>query len=54
LLGIDLRHATLVETLTLHQRDPFDRLLIIQALVEGMPVVGIDAQFDAFGVERFR
>lgn len=33
-------------------KDPFDRLLIAQALVEGIPVVSADATFDAYGVPR--
>ncbi|MBA4064102.1 MAG: PIN domain nuclease [Isosphaera sp.] len=35
-----------------HHKDPFDRLLIAQALVEGIPVVGADAAFDLYGVTR--
>lgn len=38
--------------LTDHHKDPFDRLLIAQALVEGIPVVSADAIFDAYGVTR--
>jgi PIN domain nuclease of toxin-antitoxin system len=34
----------------LGDRDPFDRLLIAQALTEGMAVVGNDVAFDAYGV----
>jgi PIN domain nuclease of toxin-antitoxin system len=52
LLAIDLRHATFVETLPRHHRDPFDRLLIAQALVESIPIVSVDATFDAYGVQR--
>jgi len=52
LLGIDLNHATLVETLPAHHKDPFDRLLIAQALTENMPLVSIDAIFDNYGVIR--
>jgi PIN domain nuclease of toxin-antitoxin system len=52
LLGIELRHATFVETLPPHHRDPFDRLLIAQALIEAMPIVSADAAFDAYGVTR--
>ena len=33
-------------------RDPFDRLLIAQALVEQMEVVSIDADFDDYAVAR--
>lgn len=38
--------------LDLRHRDPFDRLLIAQALVERIPIVSNEAVFDAFGVER--
>jgi PIN domain nuclease of toxin-antitoxin system len=41
-----------VATLPFHHRDPFDRLIIAQALVESIPVVGRDAEFDQYGVER--
>jgi PIN domain nuclease of toxin-antitoxin system len=33
-------------------RDPFDRLLIAHALVEGVPLVSNEEAFDRFGVER--
>jgi PIN domain nuclease of toxin-antitoxin system len=35
-----------------HHRDPFDRMIIAQALVEAVSVVGHDAVFDAYGVTR--
>src|SRR5947199_386773 len=38
--------------LPFHHRDPFDRLLVAQALSESVPVVSSDAQFDAYGVTR--
>jgi PIN domain nuclease of toxin-antitoxin system len=52
LLGIELRHATFVETLPPHHRDPFDRLLIAQSMLEAFPVVGVDVAFDRYGVTR--
>lgn len=52
LLPIELAHATLVETLPMHHRDPFDRLLIPQAIAEDLTIVGIDGSFDAYGVRR--
>ena len=52
LMGIELTHATFVETLPPHHKDPFDRMLIAQALIEKLPVVGIDAIFDQYGVTR--
>ncbi len=52
LLGIAVGHTARVVGLPFHHRDPFDRLLIAQALVEGIPIVGVDAAFDAYGVTR--
>ena len=52
LLAISLTHATRVETLPAHHRDPFDRLLIAQALIEAIPIVGVDTTFDLYGVQR--
>jgi PIN domain nuclease of toxin-antitoxin system len=52
LLPISLTHVTAVEHLPPHHRDPFDRLLIAQAGLEGLEVVGGDAAFDAYGVSR--
>jgi PIN domain nuclease of toxin-antitoxin system len=52
LLGIRLAHATLVETLPMHHKDPFDRLLVAQALIDGIPLVRADAIFDRYGVNR--
>ena len=52
LLQIRLDHATFVETLPAHHKDPFDRLLVAQSLIEGMPLVSIDARLDAYGVTR--
>jgi PIN domain nuclease of toxin-antitoxin system len=52
LLGITVAHTAQVVTLPFHHRDPFDRLLIAQALVGSIPIVGADAVFDAYGVTR--
>jgi PIN domain nuclease of toxin-antitoxin system len=52
LLDINVGHALRVAGLPFHHRDPFDRLLIAQSLVENMPIVGADAVFDAYGVHR--
>jgi PIN domain nuclease of toxin-antitoxin system len=35
-----------------HHRDPFDRLIIAQAIVEGLQIVGIDAAFDSYPIQR--
>jgi PIN domain nuclease of toxin-antitoxin system len=52
LLPIEKDHAIAVATLPDHHRDPFDRLLVAQALNEGLTVVGSDERFDAYGVRR--
>ncbi|MEM1115045.1 MAG: type II toxin-antitoxin system VapC family toxin [Bacteroidota bacterium] len=51
--GIDLlpirpAHLDEVARLPLHHRDPFDRLVIAQAVVEGMPVVSRDGEFGPY------
>ena len=51
-LGIELAHVMFTETLPQHHKDPFDRLLIAQALLETMPIVSADALFDPYGVIR--
>ncbi|MBI3467725.1 MAG: type II toxin-antitoxin system VapC family toxin [Planctomycetes bacterium] len=52
LLPINLDHATAVETLAFHHCDPFDRMLITQSLLEQMPIVSADPQFDLYGLIR--
>lgn len=52
ILPIEIRHTALLTTMPFHHNDPFDRLLVAQALVEKIPIVGIDAAFDAYGVTR--
>jgi PIN domain nuclease of toxin-antitoxin system len=51
-LGIDFRHAARVEGLPPHHSDPFDRLLVAQALTEGIPIISADPAFDPYGVQR--
>jgi PIN domain nuclease of toxin-antitoxin system len=52
LLPITVAPLLVVSTLPLHHRDPFDRLLIAQAMVEQMPIVSADPAFDAYPVQR--
>ena len=52
LLGITIDHALAVTVLPFHHRDPFDRLLIAQAMTEQLPLVSADAVFDAYAVTR--
>lgn len=53
-LAIEHRHATRVASLPAHHRDPFDRMLIAQAQVEGVAVVTADAALEPYGVEIVR
>lgn len=52
LLPIEPRHCFEVARLHLHHRDPFDRLLIAQAIIEGLPIVSADSAFDSYPIER--
>ena len=52
ILPIEISHTAQLTTLPFHHRDPFDRLIIAQALTEGLPLVSVDSQFDAYGVKR--
>jgi PIN domain nuclease of toxin-antitoxin system len=51
-LGIAIEHLAPVVSLPFHHRDPFDRLLIAQAMVEQMPLVSADPSFDPYPVTR--
>ena len=51
-LPIELRFVDHLIGLPFHHRDPFDRMLASQALVEGIPLIGGDAMFDAYGIHR--
>jgi PIN domain nuclease of toxin-antitoxin system len=51
-LPIDIRHVAKTVKLPFHHRDPFDRLIIAQALVEGMAVVSTDRVFSKYRVKR--
>lgn len=51
-LPMTLSHAQLGGSLVHPHRDPFDRMLAAQALVERLALVSIDTVFDGFGVTR--
>ena len=38
--------------LPLHHRDPFDRLLVAESQLRGLPVISSDSQLDAYGITR--
>jgi PIN domain nuclease of toxin-antitoxin system len=53
LLPIALTHIEQLGKLPLHHRDPFDRMLIAQAQVEGMALVTADAALAPYDVPFF-
>ena len=52
ILEIGIAHVGRVETLAAHHGDPFDRLLIAQALEENLTIVTADPVFRKYGVKR--
>lgn len=53
ILPIAVAHAATVVTLPFHHKDPFDRLLVAQALTEKIPIISSDGVMDAYGVVRY-
>lgn len=51
-LPIEAKHTSLFTDMPFHHKDPFDRILIAQALVEGISLISIDSIFDQYGVTR--
>ncbi len=50
LLSITPEHVMAIELLPFHHRDPFDRMLIVQAKLEGLILVTADDKFSQYGV----
>lgn len=53
-LAITIQHALAVEKLPMHHRDPFDRILIAQALAERMTLVHRDHEIVRYAVAQVR
>ncbi|HEX8484264.1 type II toxin-antitoxin system VapC family toxin [Sphingomonas sp.] len=51
-LALTAGHGQLAGSLTIAHKDPFDRMLIAQAMIENMTFVSNERIFDAFGVIR--
>jgi len=51
-LPIEASHSAELIGLPFRHRDPFDRLIIAQAIVEKMPIISIDSIFDAYPIRR--
>jgi PIN domain nuclease of toxin-antitoxin system len=50
-LAVGFAHLRALDALPRHHNDPLDRLLIAQALVEGIPIATGDRRFPAYGVQ---
>jgi PIN domain nuclease of toxin-antitoxin system len=52
LLPLRLDHLEVVTTMPFHHRDPFDRLLIAQAMLEDIVIISADSIFSSYPVQR--
>lgn len=52
LLPISPAHLALVARLPFHHRDPFDRLILAQSLVENIPVISVNSSFNSYGIQQ--
>lgn len=52
LLDIAIEHIGVVETLPLHHRDPFDRLIIAQSISDNLRILSDDGMFDSYPIQR--
>src|SRR5207244_2004659 len=51
-LPIDIKHVAALTNLPFHHRDPFDRLIVAQAMMEQMPIVSVDPLLDPYSIRR--
>ncbi|MGD9893920.1 MAG: type II toxin-antitoxin system VapC family toxin [Dehalococcoidia bacterium] len=52
ILSIAIPHLAVIATLPFHHRDPFDRMLVAQSMVEGIPLISSDATLDQYAIDR--
>ena len=52
MLPVEREHLIVFSTLDLIHRDPFDRLIIAQAIAENMPLISSDEVFSQYPVNR--
>ena len=51
-LPVSMTHALVLQNLPLHHKDPFDRLLVAQAMVNQIPLLSADQQLSAYDINR--
>jgi PIN domain nuclease of toxin-antitoxin system len=49
---IEIKHIAALESLPLYHGDPFDRLLLAQALALSVPIVSADKTLSKYGIQR--
>ena len=50
IMAVDVKHVIASARLPFHHRDPFDRVLIAQALMDGIPILSKDAAFSQYPI----
>jgi PIN domain nuclease of toxin-antitoxin system len=51
ILTIEFEHFEYIITLLFHHKDPFDRIIIAQSIIEKMPLISIDGCFKDYPVD---
>ena len=51
-LPVSMIHALALQNMPFHHKDPFDRLLVAQAMVNQIPLLSVDQQLSAYEIER--
>ncbi|MEY4485384.1 MAG: hypothetical protein RL693_2836 [Verrucomicrobiota bacterium] len=51
LLGVTPEDCNRLSTLPMHHRDPFDRMMVAQALQRDLALVSVDAELKLYGVK---
>jgi PIN domain nuclease of toxin-antitoxin system len=52
LLDLKVEHLAVLETLEFHHKDPFDRLIVCQSIVEKIPVLSSDKVLSKYPIKR--
>ena len=51
-LPVEPKHTAVLTKLPFHHRDPFDRLLVAQAMVEAIPILSADTTLSSYSIAR--
>ncbi|GAB4022933.1 type II toxin-antitoxin system VapC family toxin [Spirosoma koreense] len=52
-LPVRFDHTVVIRSLPFHHKDPFDRIIIAQSIVDEMALLSRDGHFDAYSIRRF-